>query len=84
MLWDERISKWFNNWDGVFDLKEMQETESLLKIKDYIQQKKFVTKKDILEYMGWGVRIKWSGYRNTLRTYPEIKFTKNGYEWIGN
>ena len=84
MLWDERISKWFNNWDGVFDLKEMQETESLLKIKDYIHQKKFVTKKDILEYMGWGVRIKWSGYRNTLRKYSEIKFTKNGYEWIGN
>jgi hypothetical protein len=83
MLWEERISKWFNNWDGVFDLKEMQETESLLKIKDYIRQQKFVTKKDILEYMGWGVRIKWSGYRNTLRKYPEIKFTKNGYEWVG-
>ena len=33
--------------------------------------------------MGWGVRIKWNTYRNALREVPEIKFTKNGYEWIG-
>jgi hypothetical protein len=61
----------------------MQETESLLKIKELIKQKGFVSKSDILEYMGWGVRVKWTGYRNALRLMPEIKFTKSGYEWIG-
>ena len=54
-----------------------------LKIKEFIKQKGFVSKSDILEYMGWGVRVKWTGYRNTLRLMPEIKFTKSGYEWIG-
>jgi len=36
-----------------------------------------------LDYLGWGVRIKFSPYRNALRKYKEIKFTKYGYEWIG-
>jgi hypothetical protein len=73
-----------SGWDSVFELKTMQETESLLKIKDFIKDKKVTNKFDILEYMGWGVRVKWSGYRNALREMPEIKFTKGGYEWIGN
>jgi hypothetical protein len=51
---------------------------------DFIKDKKVTNKFDILEYMGWGVRVKWSGYRNALREMPEIKFTKGGYEWIGN
>jgi hypothetical protein len=83
MVWNERIAKWFNSWENVFDLKVMSDTESLGKIKEHIKTKGFVTKEDILKYMGWGVRIKWNTYRNALREVPEIKFTKNGYEWIG-
>ena len=49
----------------------------------FIKDKGFVTKKNILDYLGWGVRIKFSPYRNALRKYKEIKFTKYGYEWIG-
>ena len=53
------------------------------RIKQFIKDKGFVTKKNILDYLGWGVRIKFSPYRNALRKYKEIKFTKYGYEWIG-
>ena len=81
MMWEERISKWFNNWDNVFNLDAVRETESVLKIRDFIERKRFVTKKEILEYLGWGVRIGFNGYRNALRKYDEIKFTKHGYEW---
>ena len=47
---------------------------------DFIHKKKSVTRKQILEHLGWGVRISFSGYRNRLRTNPTIKFTKNRYE----
>ena len=83
MIWEERISNWFGGWDNVFTLDTMKETEAVLTIKEFIKKKGFVTKRQILEHLGWGVRIKWSGYRNALRRYPEIKFTKYGYEWVG-
>ena len=70
---DETIS-------GLPTLKE--DTDSYNKIIDFIHKKKSVTKKQILEHLGWGVRISFSGYRNRLRTNPTIKFTKNRYEVI--
>ena len=83
MLWDARIDKWFNNWDTIFEPERiMAEVDGLIKIKQFIKQSKFATKKDILEYMNWGVKIKWTPYRNGLRLCTNIKFTKNGYEWI--
>ena len=83
MLWDERISKWFNNWETVFEPERvMGELDGLIKIKQFTKQSKFATKKNILEYMNWGVQIKWTPYRNASRLCTNIKFTKNGYEWI--
>ncbi len=64
--------------DGLPMLKE--DTDSYNKVVDFIHKKKSVTKKQILEHLGWGVRISFSGYRNRLRTNPTIKFTKNRYE----
>ena len=81
MIWEERISKWFGGWNDVFNLDTMKETEAVIAIRDFIKKKGFVTKREILDNLGWGVRIKWSGYRNALRRYPEIRFTKYGYEW---
>ena len=83
MIWEQRISNWFGGWKDVFNLETMKETEAVVTIRDFIKKKGFVTKRQILEHLGWGVRIKWSGYRNALRMYPEIKFTKSGYEWRG-
>ena len=80
--WDSAINQ-FNNMinettDGLSMLKE--DTESYKKVVDFIHKKKSVTKKQILEHLGWGVRISFSGYRNRLRNEPTIKFTKNRYE----
>ena len=55
-------------------------SDSYKKMLDFIHKKKSVTKKEILDYLGWGVRISFNPYRNTLRKEDTIKFTKNRYE----
>ena len=80
--WGERVSKWFDGWKHFEKLKPMSDTESYKRIMNFIHMKKSVSKKDILEYMGWGVRISFSAYRNRLRTEPTIKLTKSRYEVI--
>jgi len=80
--WEKAIHQFNDMFNETIDnlptLKE--DTDSYNKIIDFIHKKKSVTKKQILEHLGWGVRISFSGYRNRLRTNPTIKFTKNRYE----
>jgi hypothetical protein len=80
--WSERVLKWFDGWKYFDELKVMSDTESYKKMVDHIHKKKSVSKKELLEHMGWGVRISFSEYRNRLRTEDTIKFTKNRYEVI--
>jgi hypothetical protein len=78
--WSERVLQWFDGWKHLEELKPMSDTESYKKIVEHIHRKKSVSKKELLEHMGWGVRISFSEYRNRLRLEPTIKFTKNRYE----
>ena len=80
--WSERVNKWFDGWKHFDELKIMSDTDSYKRMVDHIHKKKSVSKKELLEYMGWGVRISFSEYRNRLRTEDTIKFTKNRYEVI--
>ena len=80
--WSERVIKWFGGWKYFDELKPMSDTDSYKKIVDYIHSRKSVSKNDILEHLGWGVRISFSEYRNRLRLEDTIKFTKNRYEVI--
>lgn len=79
------MSDWFNGWNfltpDAFDMIG-EKSESYNKIVDFIHKKKSVTKKEILDYLGWGVRISFSPYRNRLRKEDTIKFTKYRYEVI--
>ena len=81
--WASRVPDWFGGWNFLspdkFDMIG-DKSESYYKIVDFIHKKKSVTKKEILDYLGWGVRISFSPYRNRLRTEPTIRFTKNRYE----
>ncbi len=81
MLWGNRISEWFGGWNNVFKFKTMQKSEAVENILDIIRRKKYISKYDLLRELGWGVQIKWSPYRNTIRTHPNIKLTVDGYEW---
>lgn len=83
--WDKKIMPINEMFQTAFDnLPKMSEkTDSYKEIVKYIKQNKSVTKNDILEYLGWGVRIAWSPYRNLLRQEKDIAFLKNRYEYIG-
>lgn len=81
MLWNNRISQWFGGWKNVFTFKTMQNSEAMERIVDIIQRKRYISKYDLSKELGWGVQIKWSPYRNTLREHPNIKLTVDGYEW---
>ena len=73
----------FNNMvnDTIKKLPMLKDnTDTYKKIVDFIHKENSVTKKDILEHMGWGVRVSFSSYRNKLRSEPTIRFTKNRYE----
>lgn len=80
--WESAINQFNNMFDEtILNLKSIKhKTDSYKKIVDFIHKKKSVTKKDIIEHLGWGVRIGFSGYRNKLRQEPTIKFTKDRYE----
>jgi len=80
--WSERVSKWFGGWKHFDELKVMSDTESYQRMVDHIHTKKSVSKKELLQHMGWGVRISFSEYRNRLRLEDTIRFTKNRYEVI--
>jgi hypothetical protein len=81
MVWETRIEKWFGGWDKVFTLHAMSDTDGVKKVINLINKNKYITKKDLLDKLGWGVHIKWTGYRNKLREHPNIILTKHGYEW---
>jgi len=80
--WGGRVLSWFDDWKQLDDLKIIQDTDGYQRVLKFINRKKSVSKKDILEHLGWGVRVKWTTYRNRLRTEPTIRFTKNRYEVI--
>jgi hypothetical protein len=81
ILWQNRIAEWFGGWDRIFEFKPMQKTDAINSILDIIKQRGYTSKYDLLKELGWGVQIKWTPYRNTLRKYSNIVFTESGYEW---
>ena len=82
--WENAI-KPFNDMinETIDDLPTLKsDTDTYKRVVDFIHKKGSVSKADILNFLNWGVRISFSGYRNRLRKEPTIKFTKNRYEVI--
>ena len=82
--WEEIVKQY--NEHFILAEKELQtikeKTDSYNKIVKFIKNKKSVNKNDILDYLNWGIRISFGGYRNLLRKENKIKFTKDRYEVI--
>lgn len=79
--WEKNIKQFDSMIDlSINKLKKLSEpTESYMKILNFIKAKGVTNKKEILDYMNWGVRISFTPYRNRLRTEDNITFTENKY-----
>jgi len=81
--WDKQILKINDMFQTAIDnLHESKETDSYKRILKFIRDKKSVTKRDITDELGWGIRIAFNSYRNRLRNEKDIRLTKNRYEVI--
>ncbi|MDA7548647.1 hypothetical protein N8748_01120 [bacterium] len=83
MKWDNQLKGWFNNWDIFDNLRQIKETKTTEKLAEFIRTEGKTNKTEIMKFTKWGPLVKFNGYRNSLREYKGIKFTKDGYEWIG-
>ena len=81
--WEIAIDQFNKMFQTTFDnLPQLRSnTDSYVKIVNFIKQNLSVSKREILDYMGWGVRIVFNSYRNRLRDEPGIVFTSDRYEY---
>ena len=50
----------------------MSDSTRFQDILEFIQKNKSVTKKELMEFVGWGRGIKWTPYRRALMNHPNI------------
>jgi len=83
--WDKAIVPINSMFQDAFDSLPVmaEETDTLGRIISFIKQNHSVSKGDIMEHLGWGVRIPWTPYRNMLREQPNVTFTRDRYEFVG-
>ena len=52
--------------------KKMSDSTRFQDILEFIQKNKSVTKKELIEFVGWGRGIKWTPYRRALMNHPNV------------
>ena len=79
----EIMSEYIN--DLVTRVSKMKDSEAVQRITNWIKKEKRLTKKQIINRLGWGVGIRWTPYRRALLTNTKIydSMTKDPtYCWI--
>ena len=64
--------------------KVMGDSTRFQDILEFIQKNKSVTKKELIEFVGWGRGIKWTPYRRALMKHPnvyDVMGTEPKYVW---
>ena len=73
LIYKDKIVE-MNNYmnDLLSSQKVMGESDKLKEIIEFIKKSKSVTKKEIMDFVGWGRGIKWTPYRRALMNHPNI------------
>ena len=81
LTWESTVSKWFGEWD-IFEFDKLtKDTPRYTDILELIKTKGTVSKETLMDFLGWGVNISMSPYRNRLRDEVGITFLKNSYQY---
>ena len=73
LIYKDKIVE-MNNYmnDLLLRQKVMGESDKLKEIIEFIKRYKSVTKKEMMNFVGWGRGIKWTPYRRALMNHPNI------------
>jgi hypothetical protein len=86
MVWNKQVKNWLD-WDNLFDASTFKmvgsETKTYNDVLNIIKKRKRVSKKQLIGELNWGKQFKFGRYRNRLRLDSNIRFTSDGYEWLG-
>jgi len=86
MVWDKQIKSWMD-WKDLFNPKKYEmcgtDTKGYKDTIKIIRKRKQVTQHQLIKELRWGVNFKFSRVRNRLRLNNKVRFTKEGYEWVG-
>ena len=80
LVYKNEVSKMSSYMDELLlKQKVMGDSDKLKEIIEFIRKNKSTTKKDIMNFVGWGRGIKWSPYRRALINHPNIFDTVDEY-----
>ena len=80
LVYKNEVSKMSSYMDELLlKQKVMGDSDKLKEIIEFIRKNKSTTKKDIMNFVGWGRGIKWTPYRRALINHPNIFDTVDEY-----
>ena len=80
LVYKNEVSKMSSYMDELLlKQKVMGDSDKLKEIIEFIRKNKSTTKKDIMNFLGWGRGIKWTPYRRALINHPNIFDTVDEY-----
>ncbi len=80
LVYKNEVSKMSSYMDELLlKQKVMGDSDKLKEIIEFIRKNKSTTKKDIMNFVGWGRGIKWTPYRRALMNHPNIFDTVDEY-----
>tara|TARA_B100000287_G_C20640918_1_gene783438 strand:- start:154 stop:1500 length:1347 start_codon:yes stop_codon:yes gene_type:complete len=86
MVWNRQIRSWMD-WKDLFNPEKFEmcgvDTKGYKDTVRIIKKRKSVSQTQLIKELRWGVNFKFSRVRNRLRLNNKVRFTKEGYEWVG-